>query len=233
MGSGISKSVFEKYSVDDVKKLIQGLGAAYLPYAENFEHNGIDGHYLCDLKEAEVGETLVALGITNLIHCRNLRKKLQDLQNSEEDKPKESTVPVATTSTDPAAPVPIAPVFSAAPAAPHVDDKATVVDGLFQEATVLHDKGDHINAKALMQKALLSAEQSLGPENPKTLTIVQAYANILYDMLAYDDAKIQCERALRGREKVLPSEHPDTLASVAHLGELLDNLSHTMFSIYY
>ena len=226
MGSGISRSALETSSIDDVKKLIQGLGTAYLAYAENFEHNGIDGHYLCDLKEEEVGETLTTLGITNLIHCRNLRMKLKDIQNNTaEQKPKESIIPVAASTES--APVPTAaPVIDKTPVALVTEDGSTAVDGLFQEATALHDKGEHIKAKELMQKALLSAEQSLGPEHAKTLGIVQAYSNILYDMTAYDDAKIQCERALRGREKVLTAEHPDTLASVTHLGELLHIHNH-------
>ena len=215
MGSGLSKSTLETHSIDDVKKLVQGLGTAYLPYAEAFEHNGIDGHYLCDLKEAEVGETLTTLGITNLVHCRNLRMKLKDIQNSEGEKPKELTIPVSVPSASAPVPVSIAPAIPGNTVAP----VASASDGLFHEATALHDKGDNIKAKELMQKALLSAEQTLGPENAKTLSIVQAYSNILYDMSAYDDAKVQCERALRGREKVLTAEHPDTLASVAHLGE--------------
>jgi hypothetical protein len=80
MGSGaVSKPLIE-WTTEEVANAVSSLGTAYESYSDILLSNGCDGFTIKDLSSEEIIECLNDMGINQLLHRKNICKKLQQLQ---------------------------------------------------------------------------------------------------------------------------------------------------------
>jgi CHAT domain-containing protein/Tfp pilus assembly protein PilF len=94
------------------------------------------------------------------------------------------------------------------------------IDALNQQVVQLHGQGKYKEARAIAERTLVVAEQTLGPQHPDTLASINNLAELCRAQGDYSGAEAFLRRALAGYERALGPEHPDTLASVNNLGAL-------------
>ena len=88
------------------------------------------------------------------------------------------------------------------------------------EAKILIDQGHYKEALPLLERALASGEEAVGPENPDMLGLLDDLANDYILMCNYAKALSLKERALAIRVKALGPEHWDTLSSLKDVAGL-------------
>ncbi len=91
-------------------------------------------------------------------------------------------------------------------------------------ALVLQDLGDYAGAKALLEKALASAERNYGKDHP---TIAIRYSNLALVLKALGDyagARALLEKAMASAERNYGKEHPTTAVSYSNLALVLKDL---------
>ncbi len=81
--------------------------------------------------------------------------------------------------------------------------------------------GQGVPAEELPERLVQAVKEELGPEDPKTLTIMADVAGRLYGQGKYGRARQLEEEVLAIRRRVLGAEHPDTLAAMNNLAETL------------
>jgi tetratricopeptide (TPR) repeat protein len=91
-------------------------------------------------------------------------------------------------------------------------------------AVVLQELGDYTGARELLEKALCSDEQNLGPDNPTTAIRYSNLATVLQDLGDYAGARGLLEKAVRSCEQNLGPDHPNTAVSYSNLATVLQDL---------
>jgi hypothetical protein len=74
--------------------------------------------------------------------------------------------------------------------------------------------GQYPQARAQLERALHVARRAFGPENPKTLKMINWLGRTAYRQGKYPEAEALCTQALAMQRRVLGLENPDTLSSV-------------------
>ncbi|HET7079207.1 MAG TPA: tetratricopeptide repeat protein [Chloroflexia bacterium] len=95
---------------------------------------------------------------------------------------------------------------------------ATLLNNL---ASLLRAQGDYAAARPLYERALVIAEQTLGPTHPDTAGSLTNLASLLQAQGDYAAARPLHERALAIAEQTLGPTHPDTATSLNYLAGLL------------
>ena len=88
------------------------------------------------------------------------------------------------------------------------------------QVVAAYSEGRYADALTLAKDTLETAEKTLGPEHPQTLTSMNNLASLYEHTGRYGDAEPLYRRALEVRERVLGPEHPDTLTSMNNLASL-------------
>jgi tetratricopeptide (TPR) repeat protein len=101
-------------------------------------------------------------------------------------------------------------------------NRAETAESLSQLATLLHDKGDYVQAEPLYRRALAIRQQVLGENHPDTALSLNNLAALLDAKGDYGQAKPLFRRALAIREQVLGENHPDTAISLGNLAGSLE-----------
>jgi CHAT domain-containing protein/tetratricopeptide (TPR) repeat protein len=91
---------------------------------------------------------------------------------------------------------------------------------LNRQAEDLFDEGRYGEAIPLAERATEISEQTFGPENAITASLLINQGELYRATGAYGKAEPLVQRALAIREKALGPEHPDTAASLSNLAEL-------------
>jgi tetratricopeptide (TPR) repeat protein len=104
---------------------------------------------------------------------------------------------------------------------------AAVTAGLLHEAgRYLWGRGEHPQARLVLEDALAIRETRLGPDHPDTATSLDALATVLRTQGDLDGARRRYQRALAIREAKLGPDHPDTARSLNNLGRNLRDQGH-------
>ena len=82
------------------------------------------------------------------------------------------------------------------------------------------DLAEYAESQKQLQRALDLERQALGPENPKTLSTLNALGRTVWFQGKYPEAETLVGRAVELQRRVLGPEHPDTLYSMNILGNV-------------
>lgn len=102
-------------------------------------------------------------------------------------------------------------------------DKETL-SSLTNLATLLHAKGQTVEAGSLFREALDVQTALYGPEHPDTLSSANSLAALLASQGMYEDAEPLYRDTLEKRRMTLGDEHPHTLRSMNNMANLLHSL---------
>lgn len=91
----------------------------------------------------------------------------------------------------------------------------------FRLASYLKDNGIYPSALQLFELTREHYERVFGPENPKTLTVLNSFALLLKAMGDLAEAEAIYTRVLETRIRIMGDEHPDTSVSRSNLAGLL------------
>lgn len=91
-------------------------------------------------------------------------------------------------------------------------------------ANVLRIFGDYHEAKALLEKAIVSDEKNFGTEHPTTAASYSDLALVLKSLGDYQGAKALLEKAIVSNEKIFGTEHPITAVCYSNLALVLQDL---------
>jgi tetratricopeptide (TPR) repeat protein len=91
-------------------------------------------------------------------------------------------------------------------------------------ALVLQYLGDYGGAKALLEKAMRSAEANFSKNHPNIAVIYSNLATVLQDLGDYVGAKTLLEKALRSDEANFGENHPNTAVSYSNLAVVLKDI---------
>ena len=95
---------------------------------------------------------------------------------------------------------------------------ATEWEALNREATSLFQQGNYTKATVAAKKALLAAEQALGPGHPDVATSLNNLGMLCYAQEQFIQAESFHLRALTIREKAFGPDHLDVAQSLNNLG---------------
>ena len=99
------------------------------------------------------------------------------------------------------------------------DLKADMMDVM---GRVYDSLGLYSRALPLLQRVVDIRKQTLGPNNPQTLSSLDSVANCLADEGRYSEAEALERQILDYRKRTLGPKHPDTLGSMNNLAATLD-----------
>jgi len=91
-------------------------------------------------------------------------------------------------------------------------------------ALVLQALGDYSGAKALLEKAIQSAEQNFGLDHPTTAVRYSNLALVLQTLGDYSGAKVLLEKAMQSDEHNFGPDHPTMAVSYSNLALVLQDL---------
>ena len=91
---------------------------------------------------------------------------------------------------------------------------------LNQAGIYLRERGLYEQAEALLQRALATREEALGPGHPETATILNDLGRLYYLQGKYEQAESLLQRALMTYEQVLGPEHSDIVINLNNLAWL-------------
>jgi tetratricopeptide (TPR) repeat protein len=91
-------------------------------------------------------------------------------------------------------------------------------------AGVLKDLGNYIQAKTLLQKAVVSDKKNFGEDHPTTTNSYNNLAIALQDLGDYAQAKTLLQKAVVFYEKNFGEDHPNTARSYNNLASVLKDL---------
>ena len=79
-------------------------------------------------------------------------------------------------------------------------------------------QGNYTEAQRLMEDALFTCEELLGPLHPATAVTLNNLAGLLHSLSLYDKALPIYKRALKIKEKAFGADHPDVASTLNNIG---------------
>ena len=81
-------------------------------------------------------------------------------------------------------------------------------------------QGNYTEAQRLMEDALFTCEELLGPLHPATAVTLNNLAGLLHSLTLYEKALPIYKRALKIKEKAFGADHPDVASTLNNIGML-------------